>query len=345
MLDNDAQAAIVRNFIEHPTERSAFDRFYEETFHIARGYLRHLSRRGFRLPLDEYSAEGGLTDCTTDCLAPLFASRLGHPCHLIVDYFKGKIEPDTPVDRVAALLHGLIAGHVHQELFRMRASFAPQQANLKRRLRAVMTSEEYRGFRHNGSRCWVWQGATQHMRTDRPVTDDDTLMELVIAAVRTQIHMPDRCREVFARLDTDERFLNAIPEHRLIAAMVQVLTNHGEAASTETASPHADFVRRQIATASNKAIEVTIQNCLMPHATKRGLTAAETESLGSALRDLMEDFCADGDHDPLPQYAKARLSDNGAGWNLKRHKYIWETVVADCKDRLREGLMHEGLNP
>jgi hypothetical protein len=345
MLDNHALAATVQTFIDHPTERSAFNHFYEAAFHIARGYLRHLTRRGFRLPLDEYSAEGGLTDCTTDCLAPLFASRPGHPCHLIVDYFKGKIEPDTPADRIAALLHGLIAGHVHQELFRMKASFAPQQARLKRRLRAIMTSDEYCEFRHDSTRCWTWRRATQPPRSEQPLIGDNTLSELVLAAVQTETHMPDRCREVFSRLDNDDRFVNAIPAHRLIAAMVQALTRCDDAAPSVVASPQAEFVRRQIDALSDKAIDATIQDCLMALAAKRGLTAAETESLGNALRDLMADFCADGDHDPLPQYAKARLNAHGADWNLKRHKYIWETVVADCKERLREDLIREGLNP
>ena len=78
---------------------------------------------------------------------------------------------------------------------------------------------------------------------------------------------------------------------------------------------------------------------------KRSLTSAEQSAYRAALADLMMDFAEDGDHDLLPQYLKDRLSSAEAELYLTRHKYAWETIAGSCKEKLRELLRAEGLEP
>jgi hypothetical protein len=92
-------------------------------------------------------------------------------------------------------------------------------------------------------------------------------------------------------------------------------------------------------------VQQTTESVLTPLTGRRDLSQAELDAFIAALHDLFEDISTDGDHDVLPRYVKERLEATGIEWDLKRHKYIWETAVTDCKERLRELLRDKGLGP
>ena len=156
MLDCDRIASTLHRFVEEPTDRQRFDAVFALCFHFARTYLAHLGRRGFRLPLEEYAGASGLDDCTVDCLATLFVSAPGRPFYLVVDYLKEHVGPASPPADVTARFQALIAGHIRQELHRLKATIDPQAANIRRRIRHVMSSEDYEEFEHGGRRAWAW---------------------------------------------------------------------------------------------------------------------------------------------------------------------------------------------
>ena len=338
-------ASLVSDFVADPANRSNFDAFFELTFHFARGFVTHRLRAGFRLPLDEYAAQSGVDDCTLDCLATLFASERARPFHLILDYFTAKLHPDSTPEDIAGLFVGLVMGHMRQELHRMRNTFAPQQANLKRRIREIMRGDEYGQYDVGGVSFCYWKLATQASRRDCPVIDETNLHDVILLAVQAHPHMPDRCRAVFAALDGDDRFRNAIPSHLLTAVMVKVLTGFEEWEPQLQREPDQEYVHELVANLADRAVSQTIKEVLVPLAAKRGLADAECQGFAGALRDIFADFSADGDHDVLPRYVKERFALTGIEWDLQRHKYVLETVVNDCKERLRQALRDNGLEP
>lgn len=338
-------ATIVNAFIEDPAGRARFNAFFELAFHFGRGFLSQRLRAGFRLPLDQYSAQTGLNDCTLDCLATLFASKPAGPFYLILDYFDAKLTPASTKEDIAGLFGGLIASHMRQELHRMKNTYAPQQANLKRRIREIMRTDEFGQFEAGDMSFSYWKLATQSGRRDCPVIDETNLNDLILKAVQAHPLMPDRCRAIFAALDGDDRYRNAIPSHVLITGMVKTLTGFEDWEPQFQREPDQQYRHDLIASLAEDAVSKTIKKVLVPLAIKRGLAGSERQAFAEALRDLFADYSTDGDHDVLPRYVKERLASTGIEWDLKRHKYIWETVVDGCKERLRELLQDNGLGP
>ncbi len=338
-------ATIVTAFIEYPADRTRFNAFFELAFHFGRGLLAQRLRAGFRLPLDQYSAQTGLNDCTLDCLATLFASEPGRPFRLVLDYFGAKLTSQSTQEDIAGLFGGLIAGHMRQELHRMKNTYAPQQANLKRRIREIMRTDEFGQFDARDMSFSYWKLATRPGRRDCPVIDEANLNDLILKAVQAHPLMPDRCRAIFAALDGDDRFRNAIPSHLLMTGMVRTLTGFEDWEPQSQREPDQQYMHDLIASLSEDAVSKTITKVLVPLAIKRGLAGSERQAFADALRDLFADYTTDGDHDVLPRYVKERLASTGIEWDLKRHKYIWETVVNDCKDRLRQSLRDNDLEP
>lgn len=345
MLDHQRTAAILHNFIENPVDRPRFDAFFTLCFHLARGCLARLGRRGFRLPLEEYAGSSGLNDCTIDCLSTLFVSLPGQPFYLVVDYLRGHVSGQTPPAEAAAQLQGLIAGHIRQELHRLKTAADPQSANIRRRIRHVMGTKDFEGLEHGGQPAWAWRRARNGRRAHMPPIGDSDLHNLLLEAVHQETHMPDRCRHLFARLDADDRFQNFLIAHRFLTAMVRVLSDHDDARPVPLPSPRETFVRSRIQSLASQAVGEVISGELRHLATKRGLTSAEQSAYHSALIDLMADFAESGDHELLPQYLKERLPFTETECYLSRYKYVWETTVACCKERLRELLRAEGLEP
>jgi hypothetical protein len=345
MPDHNRTAAILRDFIENPVDRPRFDAFFTLCFHLARGYLAHLGRRGFRLPLEEYAGGSGLNDCTIDCLATLFVSLPGRPFYLVVDYLRGHISPEAPAADIAARLQALIAGHIRQELHRLKAAVDPQSANIRRRIRQAIRAGDYEEFEHSGQQAWAWRGAKNGRRTEMPPVDDTILYQVVSDAIYHESHMPDRCRWVFAALDADDRCQNFLIGYRFLGGMVRVLGDHGDSGPVPLPSPREVYIRSRIQSLASRAVGEAIADAFQHLATKRGLTSTEQSAYRSALVDLMADFAEDGDHDLLPQYLKERLPSAEAECYLSRHKYAWETTVACCKERLRELLRAERLAP
>lgn len=225
----------------------------------------------------------------------------------------------------------------------MKNVYAPQQANLKRRIRDIMHSDEFGQSEEGNTSYWFWKAATQPSRIDHPDVDQARLHEMILMAVQAHTHMPDRCRAIFAALDADDRFRNAVASHLLISAMVQVLTSFEDWEPQAVREPDQQFLREQISRFASRAVAETVTEILIPLASKRGLAEAECDAFSHALEDVFLDYSTDGDHDVLPRYVKERLGATGIDWDLKRHKYIWETVVNDCKDRLRQSLRDNGL--
>lgn len=345
MHDSDHIAGIVRGFLANPGDRRCFDAFFAACFHYARGYLAGLARRGYRLPEEHYSDHSLLNDCTIDCLATLFESRPGRPLHLIRDYFRSKIDKATSAAEVTARFKALIAGHIRQELHQIKTAADPQAANIRRSVRRAMAGSDYEEFERVGYRYWACRSTARVRREEHPPPDAAALAEWLIEAVRNGSDMPGRCRSVFRRLGVDDRFQNFIAAHRLLAAMVDVLTEHSGSRPAPFSLPSSEWVQEAIRTAANGAVRDTLADDLPGLAAKRGFTKEECQAHATALADIMADLAEDGDHDLLPRYLKAELTPDGAESYVDHHKYVWETLVAACKGRLRERLRAEGLEP
>jgi hypothetical protein len=342
MLELSGIASAVHEFLDDPTDRRRFDTLFQHCFHITRGYLARLEAVGHRIGRESFAGNNPLDDCTFDCLATLFISKPGRPFCLITEYLHRHLSPTSSPEEVVARLKGLIAGHVRQELHKIRGASDPQRANIGRAVRRVLSTAEYEVTTISGVPHWAWTGRSDGLRPECPAVDQATLDAWVIRSVRTHPQMPERCRAVFGDLNTDDRFQNALEIYRLLSAIADWLTDSSDLRFGASESPRGAFIHRIIRRLAAEATRVTITEDLPRLSSNWNDNGAARAAYERALANLMLDFGETGDHDPLPQYLKAELDAQQDNY-LTRHKYAWETVVAAAKDRLREALRETGL--
>jgi hypothetical protein len=280
-----------------------------------------------------------------DCLATLFASAPGRPCYLIRDYLRGKIDDTTPPAEIMALLQGMIKKHTRQELSKMAADRDQQAANIRRALHRVMENGVYEAARVREVAVWCLRDTKNRRRSEQPVVDDAMLRGWILESVRAHPQMPERCRVVFHMLDHDDRFANCIEQSRLIAGFVAVLTDHEESMPSEAGGPRGDFVVNAAEECAGQAADATFAGVLSRLAMERGFSENQLSGYRRALDNLLGDMIWHGDYDPLPHYLREALPSIDSQSYLKTHKYVWETIVAECLKTLRRLLLERGIKP
>lgn len=342
MIDIGEIAQTVRTFIANPADREAFDRFLILALRLARAYIAMRVRRGsLYVPANEFPAASAVDDCACECLGSLFESRPGRPFYLITEYFGPRIDSATPPDRIYALLQGVIAGHLDQELMR----FNPQSVAIRRAILRAMSEPEFEKVRAGGHDHWALRSTANARREHLPQIEDDALQHVINGACRRFSDMPDRCRFTFEALNQDDRFQNLIECRRFIAILIRILTDHDGSAPSQGPDPNTDYIRRTVRILADNAMRSISEDLLPSLVKKRGLNDIECLALRHALTNLMTDFAEDGSHDLLPGYLKEVMPAGSEKVYLQRYKYAWETLVANAKERLRAGLREEGLAP
>jgi hypothetical protein len=342
MLEKCEIARTVRAFLEDPASRGAFDGFFDLSSRLARSYVALRVRRGtLHVPANEFPLATAIDDCACECLGSLFASKAGRPFHLIIDYFRSRITDQTPPDRIHALLQGMIAGHIDQELMR----FNPQGVAIRRAILRAMGDNTFVEVRLGGRDHWALCSTTGSRREHLLAIDDSTLQQFIHVACRSFPDMPERCRSIFDQLNEDDRFQNLLECKRVISTMLRILTNHDDVRPSGVSDPRSEYVRRTVQLLAANAIDLAVDQVLAKQVHKRGFSENETNAFRQALVNLMDDFTQDGDHDLLPGYLKEAMTPCDESAYLERYKYIWETLVSRCKELLRETLREEGLAP
>jgi hypothetical protein len=342
MIDKCEIARTVRAFLVDPASRAAFDDFFELSSRLARSYIALRVRRGtLHVPANEFPQATAIDDCACECLGSLFASKPSRPFHLIIDYFRSRITDQTPPDRIHALLQGMIAGHIDQELMR----FNPQGVAIRRAILRAMGDNTFVEVRFGGRDHWALRSTTGSRREHLPAVDDSTLQHFIHTACRSFPDMPERCRSIFDQLNEDDRFQNLLECRRFISAMLRILTDHDDARPSAESGPRTEYVRRTVRLLAENAIELALDQVLGKQAHKRGFSEDESSAFQRALVNLMNDFTQDGDHDLLPGYFKEAMARCDESAYLQRYKYVWETLVSRCKELLRNMLREEGLAP
>lgn len=342
MIDKCEIARTVRAFLEDPASRGSFDDFFELSSKLARSYVALRVRRGsLHVPANEFPHVTAIDDCSCECLGSLFASKPSRPFHLILDYLRNRITDQTPPDRIHALLQGMIAGHIDQELMH----FNPQGVAIRRAILRAMGDNTFVEIRLGGRDHWALCSTAGSRREHLPEIDDSTLQQFIHVACRTVPDMPERCGSVFDQLEADDRFQNLIECRRFISAMLRILTDHDDGRPSEGSGPRTEYVRRTVRLLAENAIELALDQVLGKQTQKRGFSEDESSAFSRALVNLMNDFAQDGDHDLLPGYLKEAMTPCDESAYLQRYKYVWESLVLRCKELLREMLREEGLAP
>lgn len=343
-LNPDHIAKVTRDFLQNPGDQHCFNEFFQVCFHLTRGYLRLLESRGHRLPLQEFAGSNPRDDLAIDCLDTLFRSEKGKPFAMILRYLRERIDTATPASEIVAMLHSLLGRQVRQRLFNLAKEYDPQGANIRRAVIRAMEDSRYLSFRHGGQEVWGLRETTDQ-RENLPPIDDNTLHSYVIKASGQKSDMPARCAMVFEFLDHDDRFANCIEQSRLIKFMREVLTELPFESLSTSPDPQAVYRRKIIAQSAAQAIQKTINGALTHLTAKQKFSAEVIAGYREALTELVFDFIHHGTHDPLPHYLTTTLDIPDNKTYLNRHKYIWETCVAECKSSLRRFLRQAGLEP
>ncbi len=342
MIDKCDTARAVRAFLDHPTDRRAFNDLFELSSRMAHSYIAIRVRRGtLHVPSNEFPQSTAVEDCACECLGSLFASKPGRPFYFIIDYFRSRITDQTPPDRVHALLQGMIAGHIDQELMQLN----PQGVSIRRAILRSMGDDSFEVLRVDGRDHWAIRSSAGSRREHLPQVDDSTLQHFIHTACRSFPDMPRRCRSIFEQLDGDDRFQNRLECKKFMPALLRVLTNHDDARPSATSNPRSEYVRRTVQLLAANAVDLAVDQVLTNQARKRGFSEDETSTFRRALANLMDDFGQDGDHDLLPGYLKEAMTACDESAYLQRYKYVWEALVSRCKELLRDMLREEGLAP
>ncbi len=339
MADNERTIA---DFLESPDDYHRFLSFFELTFHMARAYLRRLQARGWKLPLQEYSDETGIDDCTVDLLATLYRSDNGRPYYVIRDHFeRSNAQHDSLFDQ----LKSLVAGHIHQELDRVKNALNESAFHIKRQIVYALKSGDYEEVSLGALRCWRWTGGGEPRLDGHPLADKDQVQQWALAAVREQANMPQRVRAVFELLQEDTTCATALPQYALTTAFRAVLCDPGDHPWGIQPLPGGAYVKNELRRLAALAIEQSNDECLAKQGEKKGLSETVFDAYGRSLKNLMRDWIEHGEHDKIPQYLYEQIDGLDSKQFLKLYKYSFETLVEDCKERLREMVRAKGLEP
>lgn len=308
--DKTDRAAVIRQFLISPRNRKCFCHFFDVCVAETSRYLRRLKASGWRLPGDQFQAESALADMVEDALAELFASRKNRPYYHILDYFSRhgisdfkNVADDELVRRFNILLHGFVRRWVTST----KDEVDPQIANLKRRIAETVRSPGYHILRLPGD-----TGATvcaaeceSRLRTDCPSIPCDKLYHLVLGAFNDTMNRSDWCTRIFALLDVETDFRNAIPLVELVSAMIAINAEYVDAleyVQERPTGPLGEYRLRKIRAAVVQACRWMKQTGVAVYLRKERVSPDEAAAIFRSCRDWLVDLCLSGEADSIPSY-------------------------------------------
>ena len=327
-------ARILRTFVERPGDQAAWLTAWDLTVGQIAQYLRAWESRGRRLPLDLFAGSDRHRDLAVVVIGELFyEGKNNNPCPLAhhLEPHLNKCD-DGLVEQFLAIIRKTTRQNVHK----IERENGLEAWNIRRNLRRVLRQSkgEYLELADLRGSEWGWTKAKNSDRKAFPSADDATLHAWVVAASRDQAHTPGQCRHVFAALDADDRFRNALSYYRLVKVFVAVQLDHDLPQEILPDSPLLVRVRGLIHAACHPAREETLSQDLPHLARLAGLSDAEIHGVSVALGVWLDDWVEHFENDSLREYLCEQLGEIPLPVYQKRFHYLWNTLTGKCKDRI-----------
>lgn len=326
---------ILRRFLECPLSRRRFIPFYELCYRRILGFLRHLDRNNWILPVDEVAERDPLIDLTIDILGPFFRQDSDRSFPLIFDYFKGKgFEPfsEADIDDLYDAFLTLIFGFARRELKVLRRKAQPQSEKLKKQFKLELKKEEYS---ETESHSWklVCLETRKRELAERQLRlmPYEELLDLVEAAYlqTTNANYVSWCRRVFAMLDEQDSHSRAVRLDQLLSAAVTVNIRYVEAfAESESSSWSEDPLSSLILQDAYTETLSWLEGVYLKELAKKGkIQREQIQFFLRAVTSYLLDLMYSAGHDSCAEYFRQSFPKGEHGKYRDQYRYVFEMVM------------------
>lgn len=336
---------ILLAFLRSPLDRRRFHAFLELTLRKTVSRLRALRARGYRLPADDRTDSDPLIDLAISVWDE--PSLLKKDRRIFTDLIKlvhrEGYSPfdDTHSDRIEALYSVYLTIQIRQRLRRIRVEHDAEPENLKRRFSDILQELSFI------ERTDLVPGIVLVGPPSSEVISPDNL-NLIPPPVfqhfveEAFLHSTTRstwCREIFRILNETTSYSPLVPRHDLLAAVVKVnarFLQGNEFGPSSLPNPEEALLQKRLKKALDRAVETVHATTICRFVSQGRLTAEEGRCLKNALGHYLEDLAFSPEADSLPQYFRDHMAAETHARYLKDYKFIFDTIVADGRKRLRE---------
>jgi len=327
-------ARILRTFLAMPYDQTAWLAAWDLVVGQITSYLRAWESRGRRLPLSLFAGGNCHRDLAVVVVSELFIEeklsgvmpliRFLRPCLSLTD--------DKLTDQYLTIVRKTVRQNVHK----LERESSPDAWNIRRNLRRTLRDSqgEFRDESNGKHLEWSWSKAASPGRLNLPRVDETSLHAWVTCACRECANTPTQCRQVFMKLDDDDRFRNTLPYYPLVKTFVAVQLNHEPPQEVTPESPLFVRIRGLIRSAAVAAANETLANDLPRLAKLAEITPEEVDGVTAAFNVWLADWTEHLDNDSLREYLCQRMGDIPLPVYQKRFHYLWNTLTGKCKDRI-----------
>lgn len=343
-MDSVHEIIILHNFLKNPLSRKCFDPFFKLCYRQTIGYLRYLGAKGQKLPLDSINPEKAFEDLAIDILGGFFQSRRDKPFHIIFDYYEREGIADFQApdgEQLFDLFLILLRGFIKKELAKICKQEKPQLDHLKRRFKDILSGASYGSMRSRiqaAEYIYLMKYYDVLRKEAEPVLYED-LIQIVEKAYLDSKTREEWCAGIFKILDQSENFQNFIKKHEILKAVIAVNAKYVELDGIQPSrlpSPNELSVRMAVRDAIPIAIQWSRQNIIQIFLNKGRISPNEAEQFLHAVNNYLNDFGYNGDPDPIPDYYREVMPKNSHLSYLKKHKYIFDSIVNKTLEYFKE---------
>lgn len=334
---------ILRLFLEKPSDKKRFNDFFALSYRLVRGYLVHLMKQGWSLPLDQTSERDQLGDLTIDVLGPILASAPGRPCYRIVDYFgkKGIIDfSKADSEQLFGEFTSRLFQMVREELRTIRRDADPQVEHLKRRFSDTLSKGEYESFTPKGSSTtYVRLSSDANTECDKlPLITYEDLLEIVEVTYFNSKTRSQWCSNVFKEIDDRDDIRNCIKKHELLKAVIEVNLRYlrDEALlSPQSPTPESELRRTIAHDVRRQTVTWVRKNVVLRFVEKNRIPEWTLDRFVQAADVYLQDLIESSDVDKLPVYFRVVMPEEEHEKYLKHYKTPFETTLRRAEEEFR----------
>jgi hypothetical protein len=334
--DHSSDALILQRFLAKPSDRTAYDAFFELCYRLTTSSLGYLKSRGQPLPVDNTNPDRGFEDLTCRILGEFLAPGKGRRNQIIFSFFERQGIADfatMPADHLFDLFLGLQRNFVRQEVFRQTRQEDRQLARLEKTFKDILRTKGYQSRLSRGP-------------NRSGVLPDDKLNEIVEAAFLDANNDTEWCARIFDLVDQLDKPPAKVNEYSLIRFAVDVRLRHVELEGFRASvppGPIAGAIAEQLPRIRDEVLRTTTRPLVERFVGKGRLKPDEAEAFVQAAEIYLIDHFDGGGVDSIPEYFREAVSNVDSKEYLRDYKYIFETVIHSAVEEMRNRLRNDPI--
>lgn len=315
-------------------------------------YLRQLSQRGYRLPIDCTDTKNAHGNLAYDILGTFFASEADRPFPVIFGFFVRHGITDfqsVPPIRLAELYMWLLRGYTLKEIGYIAADGDPQLAKLKRRFYEALENQSTANLLETErERFWCLPQAASVNSGPLAVMPATYLAQIVELAFLNAKTVESWCRSILQSVSEQSNHPSIIREVDLIAAVTAVHVRYmvEEAPMPSPEMSQMQFVAREQFEIGLKATLLWFRDDLLAGCLgKRKLTEIEAARFSEAAELYLRDSTNGGIMHPASYgsyFRQVHPVEIGAQY-VEKYKTMFETLMKKAEDHFAERIRNNQI--